>query len=79
MLNKQNYPVNMGGRGQEGRGYQGGRGNGRFSGRFQGKRNWNSPSSSTKQPEMKFFPHGIERDRQAVSYDTVKDHIVQYV
>jgi hypothetical protein len=28
---------------------------------------------------MKFFPHGIGRDRQAVSYDTVKDHIVQYV
>jgi hypothetical protein len=85
MLNKQNYPVNMGrdyvrgGRGQEGRGYQGGRGNGRFSGRFQGKRNLNSTSSSTKQPEMKFFPHKIGRDWQAVSYDTVKDHIVQYV
>jgi hypothetical protein len=28
---------------------------------------------------MKFFPHGIGRDRQTVSYDTVKDHIVQYV
>jgi hypothetical protein len=28
---------------------------------------------------MKFFPHGIGRDQQAVSYDTVKDHIVQYV
>ena len=28
---------------------------------------------------MKFYPHGIGRDRQAVSYDTVKDHIVQYV
>jgi hypothetical protein len=28
---------------------------------------------------MKFLPHGIGRDRQAVSYDTVKDHIVQYV
>jgi hypothetical protein len=85
MLNKQNYPVDMGrdyvrsGRGQEGRGYQGGRGNGRFSGRFQGKRNLNSTSSSTKQPEMKFFPHKIGRDWQAVSYDTVKDHIVQYV
>jgi hypothetical protein len=85
MLNKQNYPVNMGrdyvrgGRGQEGQGYRGGRGNGRFSGRFQGKRSWNSTSSSTKQPEMKFFPHGIGRGQQAVSYDTVKDHIVQYV
>jgi hypothetical protein len=28
---------------------------------------------------MKLYPHGIGRDRQAVSYDTVKDHIVQYV
>jgi hypothetical protein len=28
---------------------------------------------------MEFFPHGIGRDRQAVTYDTVKDHIVQYV
>jgi hypothetical protein len=85
MLHKQNYPVNMGrdyvrgGQGREGRGYQRGRGNGRLSGRFQGKRNWNSTTSSTKQPEMKFFPHGIGRDRQAVSYNTVKDHIVQYV
>ena len=28
---------------------------------------------------MKFFPHGIGRERQAVSYNTVKDHIIQYV
>jgi hypothetical protein len=28
---------------------------------------------------MKFFPHGIGRDKQAVMYDTVKDHIIQYV
>jgi hypothetical protein len=28
---------------------------------------------------MKFYPDGIGRDRQAVTYDTVKDHIVQYV
>jgi hypothetical protein len=52
---------------------------GRGTGRFQGRRNWNSISSSTKQPEIKFFPHGIGRERQAVSYDTVKDHILQYV
>jgi hypothetical protein len=43
---------------------------------LQGRRNWNSISSSTKQPKMKFFPHGIGRDRQAVSYDTVKDHTI---
>jgi hypothetical protein len=34
---------------------------------------------STKQPEMKVFPHGIGRDQQAVTYDTVKDYIVQHV
>jgi hypothetical protein len=28
---------------------------------------------------MKFFPHGIGRDKQTVTYDTVKEHIVQYV
>jgi hypothetical protein len=28
---------------------------------------------------MKFFPHGIGRDTQTVTYDTVKEHIVQYV
>ena len=28
---------------------------------------------------MKFYPHGIGRDRQAVTYDTVKDHIVQQI
>jgi hypothetical protein len=28
---------------------------------------------------MKVFPHGIGRDQQAVTYDTVKDHIEQHV
>jgi hypothetical protein len=28
---------------------------------------------------MKFHPYGIGRERQAVAYDTVKDHIVQYI
>ena len=28
---------------------------------------------------MKFFPHGIGRERQTVTYETVKEHIVQYV
>jgi hypothetical protein len=28
---------------------------------------------------MKFFPHGIGRDKQTVTYDTVKEHIMQYV
>jgi hypothetical protein len=29
--------------------------------------------------KMKFFPHGIGRERQTVSYDTVKDCIVQVI
>jgi hypothetical protein len=65
---------NRGGRGREGRGYCGGQGNGRF----QGRRNW-STTTSSKQQEMKFFPHGIGRERQTVSYDTVKDYIVQII
>jgi hypothetical protein len=28
---------------------------------------------------MKFSPHGIGRDKQAVTYDTVRDHIAQYI
>jgi hypothetical protein len=28
---------------------------------------------------MKFTPHGIGRDKQTVTYDTVKDHIIQTV
>ena len=28
---------------------------------------------------MKFYPHGIGRERQTVTYETVKDHITQYV
>ncbi len=63
-----------GGRGREGRGYRGGQGNGRF----QGRRNW-STTTSSKQQEMKFFSHGIGRERQTVSYDTVKDYIVQVI
>ena len=45
-------------------------------GRYQGGRTWNMNS---KQPEMKFYPHGIGRDRQMVTYDTVKDHLVQVI
>jgi hypothetical protein len=62
-----------GGRGRTGRGfYRGGRGRGRFKSK--------KPRSQTsKQLEMKFFPHGIGRDKQTVTYDTVKEHIVQYV
>ena len=61
-----------GGRRRAGRSSYRGRGRGRFQGdkpRYQ----------ATKQLEMKFFPHGIGRDKQAVTYDTVRDHIVQFV
>jgi hypothetical protein len=36
-------------------------------------------STSSTKLEMKFFPHGIGRDRQTVTYDTAKDSIVQFV
>ena len=60
-----------GGRGRGGRSYRGGQGRGRFQD--------NKMKSTSKELEMKFFPHGIGRERQTVTYDTVKDHIVQHV
>ena len=60
------------GQGQGGQGYPGGQGRGRFQGN-------KSKSIGSKTLEMKFFPHGSGRDRQTVTYDTVKDHIVHYV
>ena len=63
------------GRGRGGRGYRGGRGRGRSTGRRQQGRG----TPPKKQLEMKFFPHGIGRETQTVTYDTVKEHIVQFV
>jgi hypothetical protein len=34
---------------------------------------------NSKQLEIKFFPHGIGRETQTVTYHTVKDHILQFV
>jgi hypothetical protein len=34
---------------------------------------------NSKQLEIKFFSHGIGRETQTVTYDTVKDRIVQYM
>ena len=65
-----------GNRDSRGRG-RGGRGRGR--GRFQSRGGGISSTASTKQKEIKFFPHGAGRDQQTVTYDTVKDHIVSYV
>ena len=61
------------GRDNRSRGH-GGRGRGRYQGRGRSKN-----SSSLKELEMKFFPHGKGKDWQTVMYDTVKDHIVQYI
>ena len=32
-----------------------------------------------KTPEMKFYTHGSGKQQQMMMYNTVKDHIVQYV
>ncbi len=55
-----------------------GRGRGRFSGRGRGRFNNRNKKTSTK-TEMKFYPHTVGTQSQSVTYDTVKDHIVQYV
>lgn len=54
-----------------GHGHHGGHG-GRGQGRSCSNR---SKANSTKQPEMKFHPHGIGCERQTVTHETVKDHI----
>ena len=50
-----------------------GRGRGRSS--YNRNRYNRSNDKRSKQPEMKFFPHAVGR-QQAVTYDTVKDHII---
>ena len=75
MLTQKLYKMSRDYRGERdrgGRGYRGGRGRGRFQGT-------KPTSSNSAKLEMKFFPHGIGRDRQTVTYDTVKDPIVQFV
>jgi hypothetical protein len=54
------------------------------SGRNQGTRGSQdgkpkSITGSGKAPEMKFVPHGIGKERQTVTYQTVKDYIIQLV
>jgi hypothetical protein len=36
-------------------------------------------TGSIKTPEMKFVPHGIGKDKQTVTYQMVKDYIIQLV
>jgi hypothetical protein len=38
-----------------------------------------SHTGSSKTPEMKFVPHGIGKERQTVTYQTVKENIIQLV
>ena len=62
------------GRGRGGRDARGGRGRGRSH-----DRRTKNTGLSMKAPEVKFFPHGYGRERQTLSYDIVKDHIMQTV
>jgi hypothetical protein len=36
-------------------------------------------TGSSKTPEMKFVPHGMGKERQTVTYQTVKEYIIQLV
>ena len=54
-----------------GRSHNGSRGKGRF--------NANSKKSDSSKKEIKFFPHTVGSQQQSITYDTVKDHITQYV
>jgi hypothetical protein len=63
-----------GGRGQSSSGRNG---NNRGKGNQDGKPRNNTGSNKTL--EMKLVPHGIGKDRQTVTYQTVKDYIIQLV
>jgi hypothetical protein len=64
-----------GGRGQSSSGQNGNNRAGK--GNRDGKPKSNTGRSKT--PEMKFVPHGIGKDRQTLTYQTVKDYIIQLV
>ena len=60
-----------------------GRGQNRFRGRGRGRNNNNQGrgfqnNNNTKKQEIKFFPHQTGR-QQSVTFDTVKDHILQNI
>ena len=55
-----------------------GRGRSRYSGRGRGSFNANSKKTSNIK-EYKFYPHTVGSQQQSVTFDTVKDHIVQFV
>jgi hypothetical protein len=63
-----------GGRGQSSSGQNGGKpGRGSQNGKPK------NHTGSSKTPEMKFAPHGIGKERQTVTYQTVKEYIIQLV
>ena len=58
-----------------------GRGRGKGRGRGRGKSSHNNNNSgkyNNNNKEMKFYPHTAGR-QQTVTYDTVKDHIIQSI
>jgi hypothetical protein len=55
-----------------------GRGRSRYYGRGRGRTNMSNKKTTTTK-EYKFYPHTVGSQQQSVTYDTVKDHIVQYV
>ena len=60
--------------------YQQGRGRGRGrNGRGGRGRGCSANSTKSTTKEMKFYPHTVGSQQQSITYDTVKDHIVQYV
>ena len=64
-----------GGRGREGRNNRGGRGRGRS----RDNKNNRANTGSGKSPEYKFFPHGYGKEKSTLSYEVVKDHIIQFI
>ena len=65
-----------GGRGGGNRGNSGGRGG---RGNQNRSRNNSSRRDSEKQKDYKFMPHSAGKQTQSMTYDTVKDHVVQVI
>jgi hypothetical protein len=64
-----------GGRGQESQGTRGGQGRERS----RDYKNNRTSSGSGKNSEYKFFPQGYGKEKSTLSYEVVKDHIIQFI